>query len=311
MRMMRSVFADLRRGRLARTSAVVIVLASLAAVGGGDVPAEAGDGRVVQATVEVDGQQRSYRLFRPGLRPGEPYAGVVVVLHGGGRRESGASIARSVGFDDQAAAGRVIAVYPDARGGRFHAGHCCGSHPARGDDVRFVVRLLDLVQRRYRVDARRTFATGFSNGAFLAYRLACQQSRRFLGVASVGGTEVLRRCRPDRPVSVLHIHGRDDRTVRFEGAILGQPWIPGAVGLARRWRVRNHCPSGRTQTQRSPELLISRTMGCRHYTQVQLVALQNFGHAWPSASAPYGEPSAYNASSEISRFFAGLKLRPG
>jgi polyhydroxybutyrate depolymerase len=164
--------------------------------------------------------------------------------------------------------------------------------------------------RRYPVDARRTFATGFSNGAFLAYRLACQQSGRFLGVASVAGTEVLRRCRPKRPVSVLHIHGRDDRRVRFEGAILGRPWVPGALELARRWRVRNHCPSGRTQTQRSLELLVSRTTGCRHDAQVQLVAIENFGHAWPGASAPYGEPSTYNATSEIGRFFASLTRRP-
>ena len=308
--MMRSVFAHVPRGQLARASAVAIVLAPLPAVARSDVAAQPPDGSVLQTTVKVDGQQRSYRLFHPRLRPGERYAGTVVMLHGGGRRESGASIASSVGFDAQAAAGRLIAIYPDARGGRFHAGHCCGSRAARGDDVRFVVRLLDLVQRRYRVDARRTFAAGFSNGAFLAYRLACQQSGRFLGVASVGGTEVLRRCQPDRPVSVLHIHGRDDRRVRFAGGILGRPWIPGALELARRWRVRNHCPRGRTQTQRSPELLISRTPGCRHATQVQLVALEDFGHAWPSAGAPYGEPSAYNASAEIGRFFAGLRRRP-
>lgn len=95
-----------------------------------------------------------------------------MVLHGGGSRESGASIARSVGFDAETAGRRLIAVYPDARGGTFHAGHCCGGRPTRGDDVRFVVRLVDRVQRRYPVDARRTFATGFSNDAFLAYRVA-------------------------------------------------------------------------------------------------------------------------------------------
>lgn len=288
----------------------MVALASLHAVDGGGAAAEPSDARVVQASVEVDGHQRTYRLFVPRLAAGERYAGTVVVLHGGGRRESGASIASSVGFDDQAAARRLIAVYPDARGGTFHAGSCCGTRPTRGDDVRFVVRLLDVVQRRYPVDAGRTFATGFSNGAFLAYRLACQQSGRFLGVASVAGTELLRRCRPERPVSVLHIHGRDDRRVRFEGAILGRPWIPGALELARRWRVRNYCPSGRTRTQRSPELLVSRTTGCRQHAQVQLVAIENFGHAWPGASAPYGEPSTYNATSEIGRFFASLRLRP-
>ena len=299
-----------RRLGQACASVVVIAFASLHAMASSDAAAQTSDGSVMQGAVEVDGYRRTYRLFVPRLAAGERYAGTVVVLHGGGRRESGATIANSVGFDGQAASRRLIAVYQDARGGRFHAGHCCGIRPTRGDDVRFVVRLVSLVQRRYPVDARRTFATGFSNGAFLAYRLACQQASRFLGVASVGGTEVLRRCRPHRPVSVLHIHGRDDRRVRFDGAILGRRWTPGALELARRWRLRNHCPIARTQTQRSPQLLISRTSGCRDGTQVQLVALENFAHAWPGAGAPYGQPSTYDATSEIGGFFASLRSRP-
>jgi poly(3-hydroxybutyrate) depolymerase len=183
--------------RLGRASVVAFALASASLHSvAAHASALTSDGDVVQGAVKVDGYQRGYRLFVPRLAAGERYAGTVVVLHGGGSRESGASIARSVGFDAEAAGRRLIAVYPDARGGRFHAGHCCGRRPTRGDDVRFVVRLLDRVQRRFPVDARRTFATGFSNGAFLAYRLACQQSNRFLGVASVGGTEVLRRAGP-------------------------------------------------------------------------------------------------------------------
>jgi polyhydroxybutyrate depolymerase len=158
---------------------------------------------------------------------------------------------------------------------------------------------------------RQTLPSGrVSNGAFLAYRLACQQARRFLGVASVGGTEVLRRCHPERPVSVLHIHGPDDLRVQFDGAILRRPRTPGALELVRRWRVRNHCPSARTRRQRSLKLLISRTSGCRHGTQVQLVALESFAHAWPGASAPYGQPSTYDATSEIGGFFASPGSRP-
>jgi len=291
-----------------RTALGLTMLASLliAAPAPSEAAAPAGDGAVLRGAVKVDRVQRTYRLFVPRLAAGERYAGTVVVLHGGGSRESGASIAGSVGFDAEAARRRFIAVYPDARDGRFHAGVCCGRRPTRGDDVRFVLRMLDVVQRRYPVDARRTFATGFSTGAFLAYRLACQQSRRFLGVASVGGTEVLRRCRPERPVSVLHIHGREDRITSFGGAILGRPWIPGAFELARRWRVRDGCPTGRTQTQRSPELLLRRTTGCRGNTQVQLVVLEHFGHAWPGGAPPYGDPSTYDATAEIGAFFAGL-----
>lgn len=295
--------------RLARACLAVAVLAGLPAAGPGHAAAPATDGSVVAGRMTVDGAQRTYRLFVPRLPAGERYAATVVVLHGGGPRESGAKIAQGSRFDAEATARRMIAVYPDALGGRFHAGHCCGDRPTRGDDVRFVLKLLDRVQRRYPVDARRTFATGFSTGAFMAYRLACQQSDRFLGVAPVAGTELLRRCRPARPVSVLHIHGREDPSVHFDGGILGAPWVRGAREVAARWRVRNHCPAGRTQVQRTPELKISRTTGCRAGTEVQLVALAGFGHGWPGGEPPYGDPSAYNATSEIGGFFAGLRPR--
>jgi poly(3-hydroxybutyrate) depolymerase len=43
----------------------------------------------------------------------------------------------------------------------------------------FVDRLLDRLGRRFRVDRRRVFATGFSNGGFLAYRLACSRSEPY------------------------------------------------------------------------------------------------------------------------------------
>lgn len=242
---------------------------------------------------------------------GVGYAGTVVVLHGQGDSESGDTVAEGVGFDAQAAARRFVAVYPDGRGGAFAAGHCCGRQPTRADDVRFVVRLAGLVARRYRVDARRTFATGFSNGAFLAYRLACQQSHLFLGIASVAGTQVLRRCRPRQPVSVLHIHGRDDHPMRFAGGILGRPWIPGALEVTALWRTRNGCRDGATATLRGPGLLVRRTTGCRHLSRVQLAALERFGHAWPGAPGTYGAPSAYDATDEIGRFFGELRRRPG
>jgi poly(3-hydroxybutyrate) depolymerase len=44
-------------------------------------------------------------------------------------------------------------------------------------------------------------------------------------------------------------------------------------------------------------------------TQVRLVALAHVGHAWPAGNAPYGGPSAYDATAEIGGFFAALPLR--
>jgi polyhydroxybutyrate depolymerase len=56
------------------------------------------------------------------------------------------------------------------------------------DDVAFLDALLDDLAGAYRVDPRRVFATGMSNGAMMAYRLASELSERIAAVAPVAGT---------------------------------------------------------------------------------------------------------------------------
>src|SRR5690606_6342607 len=85
------------------------------------------------------------------------------------------------------------------------------------DDVGFLKAVIADLGRRLRIDASRVYATGMSNGGMMAYRLACEASDVFRGIAAVAGTDNTRNCRPARPVPVLHIHARDDDRVLFEG----------------------------------------------------------------------------------------------
>ncbi|MEM7294048.1 MAG: hypothetical protein AAF420_11730, partial [Pseudomonadota bacterium] len=83
------------------------------------------------------------------------------------------------------------------------------------DDVGFIELMLDRLETGFCIDRRRVFATGFSSGAMMTYRLACE-SDRFAAIAPVGGT--LARgfnCSPagHNAVSLLHIHGSRDRYV--------------------------------------------------------------------------------------------------
>ena len=55
------------------------------------------------------------------------------------------------------------------------------------DDVAFIRALLDDLMRAYQVDAKRVYATGMSNGAIMAYRLASELSDRIAAIAPVAG----------------------------------------------------------------------------------------------------------------------------
>ena len=56
------------------------------------------------------------------------------------------------------------------------------------DDLGFTSAMIDDLIQTYNVDTLRIYATGFSNGAFFTYDLACRLSQRIAAIAPVGGT---------------------------------------------------------------------------------------------------------------------------
>ena len=275
--------------------------------------ATAGDA-VAQSVVEhgeatVAGRERTWRLFVPDTATrGAP---VLVVLHGGGATAD--EMAAATRMDAAAAAHGFVAVYPQAHGGRFDAGICCSSVPG---EIAFVERLLDELAGRFAIDRRRIFAAGFSNGGFMAYRLACQRSQRFAAVAAVAATELTVPCRPSHPVSVLHIQARDETRVPFAGGRWarhprggrGYDGSPSALALTRRWRTRNRCPR-RTTVSRTSTVTTWITRGCSGRTQVALVAPTLGGHRWFGGLPPYGAgDDAIDATAQIATFFTSLPV---
>jgi polyhydroxybutyrate depolymerase len=236
-------------------------------------------------------------------------APVVLVFHGGFGTGDGA--ATQTGFDAEAAKRGFVAAYPDGIGRSWNAGGCCGPAQRRQvDDVGFAARLLDELASRYRIDARRVYATGISNGGLMSYALACRLSSRIAAVAPVAAT-LLTPCAPSRPVSVLHVHGLADRNIPFGGGpgtkgVTGTDWPPVRVGVDR-WRRVDGCPS-RSRTTVGGGVTTTLWAPCHTGTAVQLVTIADGGHSWPGGvrmSRLLDPPSsAYDATSEIWRFFA-------
>jgi polyhydroxybutyrate depolymerase len=120
------------------------------------------------------------------------------------------------GLNEKADEAGFLAVYPNGTGEKrsltWNGGNCCGyAVENQVDDVGFVRALLDDLEKVVTVDPSRVYATGISNGAIMAYRLASELSDRIAAVAPVAGPMGTATCSPRRPVSVMHFHGTDDQ----------------------------------------------------------------------------------------------------
>ena len=105
-------------------------------------------------------------------------------------------------------------------------------------DVPFVRAVLEDVAKRYPIDKTRIYATGFSYGSAMAWRLACDAGDLVAGILPAAGT--LRRqagtdC-PTGPVNVMYVHGFKDRVMDLPLGPGGDP--KAAVAL---WRRTNSC----------------------------------------------------------------------
>jgi polyhydroxybutyrate depolymerase len=112
----------------------------------------------------------------------------------------------------------------DAQGKRFWnaTDACCNFGGLPVDDVGYVRWILGDVAKHVHVDPTRVYGVGFSNGGFLAHRIACDLASSVAAVVSVAGAQWSdsSRCTPSEPVSVLEIHGDADRVVRPDGGLV-------------------------------------------------------------------------------------------
>jgi polyhydroxybutyrate depolymerase len=183
--------------------------------------------------------------------------------------------------------------------------------------------LVEEIARRHAIDRKRVFATGMSNGGMMAYRLACEAGDLVRAIAAVAGTESFAMaldCQPALPVSVLHIHARDDAHVPYDGGI-GPDARRGASRIdyvsvpdtVQRWVGRLACRREAEPLRQDAGVRCEVHRGCRGGERVQLCSTTSGGHSWPGADrgrrGKEAPSDALDASAEIWRFFAATPPR--
>jgi polyhydroxybutyrate depolymerase len=148
---------------------------------------------------------------------------LLLYLHGLGG--SGSEALASPDIRALAQRHRMVLVAPDGnldrQGRRFWnaGGACCNFDGKAVNDVARLEALLFHWTQRPEIDPARVYVVGFSNGGFMAHRLACYMDDRLAAIVSIGGAGRAREeaCAPVSTIAVLEIHGDADPIVRYGG----------------------------------------------------------------------------------------------
>jgi len=179
----------------------------------------------------------------------------ILLLHGYGG--TGQSIAQHFGFGTLASTNRFVFLAPDGVADRnrarfWNAGPaCCDFDGRRPDHVRELGAIVAAAREHPKIDPDRVFVVGYSNGGFMAHRLACDVPG-IAGIASVAGAAVADpgSCK-HVPRRILQVHGDADPAVAYAGGhVLGKTNMsahPSAADGMRAWARRAGCDEPATQ----------------------------------------------------------------
>lgn len=270
-------------------------------------------------TLNVKGALRKYILFTPSGKAKGPRP-LVIVLHGGGGNGEQAKEMSSWNYEAQRRGWVVAYPYgssrPPSNALTWNAGQCCGYASESGvDDVSFIDRTIEDIAKRTSIDSSRVYVTGMSNGAMLAYKLACELSSKIAAIAPVAGTSGNAVCKPAFPVSVIHFHGTADKNVPYKGGVGQDAFdktpkksVANALG---EWYSINKCLAPKT-TRVVGNATFS-TAKCLNQTEVSLVEIRGGGHSWPgsiNAYPPFDPVSTdVDATGVMAAFFDRHKRR--
>src|SRR5262245_18700560 len=158
-------------------------------------------------TVEVQGIARRADVHAPAASASRP---LIIALHG--LRQPVTRLREDLGLDAIADRDGFVVAYPEGIEQRWNYGRQLVA-PIESDDVAFLRALIARLVGSHRVDARRVYLIGVSNGGLMAYRVACEMGAEFAAVAAfISPMSDLQQedCPSGRSVPLLILAGNAD-----------------------------------------------------------------------------------------------------
>jgi polyhydroxybutyrate depolymerase len=243
------------RGMRAGTAAVLLALAAACTANPpaptrpttADGSAGAGSPSAGTGTRQLQVGGRAFTLHVPdSYDPAKP-APLLLLLHG--YTASGAVQETYLKLTPESDRRGFLYAYPDgladARNNRYWnaTDACCDLFSSKVDDSAYLSSVITTIESTYRVDTKRVYLAGHSNGAFMSFRMACDHADQITAIATLNGAmwQDTDRCKPSGPVSVLDIRGTADETIAYAGGSILNHRYPSAATTDADWLGFDHC----------------------------------------------------------------------
>ena len=172
--------------------------------------------------ITVDNTKRNYIVYAPkNLGTGRP---LLISCHG---MNQDADYQRGMlSIESVADTAKFLTVFPNG---------IDKSWDISGDkDIRYILALIDEMEKKYSIDRNRVYLSGFSMGGMFTYHAMTRIADKIAAFAPISGYPMWGGSyTSSRPVPIIHTHGTSDDVVDFSGV----------ASVLAGWVKRNGCPT--------------------------------------------------------------------
>jgi poly(3-hydroxybutyrate) depolymerase len=291
-------------------------------------------------TVRVDGHPRSYLVYVPNRAPVTGSSKPVVFMYHG-RSGTGQQFLGISGWREQADATGLVAVFPTGvryrslESGRIETGwnkfgfedevdldvrpdgYPPAPAPWPADDVGFTDAMVADLRAKLPIDARRIYASGFSNGSGMTARLSVERSTVLAATAVSGGGLPL-AVAPQRPIPMYSTIGNvDGKILEHTGpppltelpmdplALLSEPTIGPILDAQARALGLDEDDFGVTSAPHSTSFRWPAVGTGPGGALFRFGVLEGVGHQYPNGT---NNPAGFAAAPEFWNFFRANRL---
>ena len=230
--------------------------------------------------------KREYLLYVPPTYSQRDESPIVLNFHGYGSTASGhlyysdwRKLSNEHGF---------ILIYPqglalEKAGYHWNPDPISSESKSTSNDLGFVDKLIKRISKKYSVDTSRIYATGFSNGAGMAYGLARHRSDLIAGIAPVSGLaskKYLSEKSGISPVGLISFNGSEDWERPLSGI---EGYLASVVDASDYWSEINDSDANKLETlNQSSGRRVERKSYFRENGSVTIKQhiIKNGGHEW-------------------------------
>jgi polyhydroxybutyrate depolymerase len=225
--------------------------------------------------INSGGLTRQYLLYMPPQYDSKIPLPLLLFFHGTGGNYK--AVISTTGFGTIADRERFIIAIP--KGIYQFTGRDSWNadpDPAGVNDINFVRDLIREIDSKVSIDKKRVYAAGYSGGARMSCRLACEMPDALAGIGAVAALQFPVDCKRERPVAIIAFHGTGD-------VYYGIKQVEPAVA---QWVVHNGCNQTPTTTKVSEAVSRDNYDGCKGNSAVIFYRIEGGGHVWPGTPFP-------------------------